>query len=51
MPKTKYGKPFITKTITIRQDQAGYIDSNSINLSRFIQNKLDELMGTKKAGK
>lgn len=44
MPKTKYNEPFVPKAITIRQDQANYIQSNSINLSKFVQKKLDELM-------
>lgn len=32
------------KNITIRQDQAEWIDENHLNLSRFVQDKLDELM-------
>lgn len=33
-----------TKNITIREDQAEWIHENSLNLSRFVQRKLDELM-------
>ena len=33
-----------TKHITIREDQANWIRENSLNLSRFVQKKLDELM-------
>lgn len=33
-----------TKNITIREDQADWINENSLNLSRFVQKKLDELM-------
>lgn len=51
MPKTKHGKPFKVKTITVRQDQATFIEENCINLSRFIQTKLDERMGIKRGGK
>lgn len=50
MPKTKYGKPFAPKNITIRQDQKDYIESKSINLSKFVQKKIDEEM-KKREGK
>ncbi len=36
---------YIPKTITIRGDQAKFLKDNSISLSRFVQAKLDELMG------
>jgi len=32
------------KNITIREDQAQWVDENHLNLSRFVQDKLDELM-------
>ena len=32
------------KNITIREDQAEWIESNHLNLSRFVQDELDELM-------
>ncbi len=44
MPKTKYKEPFVQKAITIRKDQAEFIQDNTINLSKFVQKKLDELM-------
>jgi len=44
MPKTKFGKPFVPKAITIRSDQAEFIEKNSINLSKFVQKKLDARM-------
>jgi post-segregation antitoxin (ccd killing protein) len=40
MSKTKY----IRKTITIREDQEKFIQSKSINLSRFVQKKIDAEM-------
>jgi hypothetical protein len=42
MPKRKDGK-YVPKAITIREDQAKYIEENSLNLSKFVQKKLDEL--------
>jgi len=51
MPKMKNGKKYLTKTITLRDDQVRYVNENSINLSRFVQNKLDKLMGIKKVEK
>ena len=42
MPKAKSKQLFVPKTITIRQDQAEYIEQNSLNLSKFVQKKLDE---------
>lgn len=36
---------FSRKNITIRKDQEAWIEKNAINLSRFVQQKLDELMG------
>ena len=32
------------KNITIREDQAEWIDENYLNLSQFVQSKLDERM-------
>lgn len=32
------------KNITIREDQAEWVAENHLNLSRFVQDKLDELM-------
>jgi len=40
MAKEKY----IRKTITIKEKQDKYIQDNSINLSRFVQKRLDESM-------
>ena len=36
--------PFVRKTITIRLDQAKWIEKTRLNLSRFVQDKLDEAM-------
>jgi len=33
------------KTITIREEQAEWIDEDNLNLSRFVQDKLDERFG------
>ena len=33
---------YVRKCITIREDQIGFIESQSLNLSNFIQRKLDE---------
>ena len=51
MPKTKFKKPFVKKTITIRQDQADFIEKKSLNLSKFVQKRLDEEMGVKEEKK
>ena len=32
------------RNITIRDDQAEWVKENCLNLSRFVQKKLDELM-------
>jgi len=32
------------KTITIRDDQEKWVQENTLNLSRFVQKKLDEVM-------
>lgn len=48
MPITKHGKPFVKKTITIRQDQSEFAEKFSLNLSKFVQKKIDELMKEKK---
>jgi hypothetical protein len=45
MPKLKDGAKYIHKTISIREDQVKFIESESLNLSRFVQNKIDEKMG------
>jgi len=34
----------ITKNITIKEYQEKYIQNSSLNLSRFVQKKLDELI-------
>jgi post-segregation antitoxin (ccd killing protein) len=51
MPRTKSGEPFVPKSITVRKDQADFLKENSINLSRFVQKKIDEVMGKKEAKK
>lgn len=33
---------YVPKTITIRKDQAEYINKVSMNLSKFVQKQLDE---------
>ncbi len=33
------------KNITVRDDQEEWIQENHLNLSRFVQDKLDELIG------
>jgi len=46
MPKTKNNHKvpeYVHKTITIRAEQAQLIENRSINLSKFVQKKLDEL--------
>ena len=48
MPNTKEGTAFIPKNITIRNDQEQFLRKNSISLSRFVQQKLDEAMNGKK---
>jgi len=35
---------FVSKHVTIREDQAVFVEKHAINLSRFLQNKLDEEM-------
>jgi hypothetical protein len=37
------------KTITIREDQEEWIQDNHLNLSSFIQEKLDELIEQREA--
>jgi hypothetical protein len=44
MPKTNKTDYFIHKTITIRKDQAAFIEETSLNLSKFVQKKIDETM-------
>jgi len=48
MPNTKKGITYIPKAITIRSDQEEFLQKNCINLSRFVQKKIDELIGNKK---
>jgi hypothetical protein len=43
MPKRNNGK-YVPKTLTVREDQAKFIEKTSLNLSKFVQKKLDELM-------
>jgi hypothetical protein len=38
MPKTEY----VRKNITITKQQEKYIQDSAINLSRFVQKKIDE---------
>jgi len=33
---------YVRKNITIRRDQAEWIKKKAINLSKFVQNKIDE---------
>lgn len=42
--KGNNSKKLIHKNITITEEQEEFIDENWINLSRFIQNKLEEIM-------
>ncbi|MDO8339071.1 MAG: hypothetical protein Q7T16_00260 [Candidatus Burarchaeum sp.] len=49
MPNLKNGTTFIPKTLTIRSDQDDFLKKNSISLSRFVQQKIDEVMGASKA--
>ncbi len=34
----------IKKTITVKEYHANYIRNSSLNLSRFVQNRIDELI-------
>ena len=36
-------RPYVAKTITIRADQQELIEKRALNLSKFVQQKLDEL--------
>jgi hypothetical protein len=47
MPNMKEGTKFIPKTLTIRSDQDEFLKKNSISLSRFVQQKIDEMMSGK----
>jgi hypothetical protein len=47
MPKLSKTDSFVHKTITIRADQADYIEETSLNLSKFVQKKIDETMKIK----
>ena len=53
MPKmdVRAGITFQHKTISIRSDQNDYLTKNSISLSRFVQQKIDEVMNGNKARK
>lgn len=42
MPTTR--AKYVKKSVTIRMDQADWIMKTSLNLSRFLQRKLDEQM-------
>lgn len=44
MPNLKQGTTFIPKTITIRSDQEEFLKRNAISLSRFVQQRIDEMM-------
>lgn len=48
MPKKKAGKTYIHKTISITEEQATYLETKSISLSKFIQNKINEEMNKQK---
>ncbi len=53
MPKIrnlKDGVTFKAKTISIRSDQEEFLKAHTLSLSRFVQQKLDELM-KEKSGK
>lgn len=41
----------VKKTITILPEQAKYIDDNYINLSHFVQDKIQEEINKKKGAK
>ena len=49
MPNLKDGTTFIPKTLTIRSDQDEFLKKNAISLSRFVQQRIDEMMGATKA--
>jgi len=51
MPNLKDGTTFIPKTLTIRSDQDEFLKKNAISLSRFVQQKIDEVMNGNKARK
>jgi len=40
----------IKKTITIREEQEKWIQNNHLNLSRFVQDKLDDVMEEREDG-
>lgn len=44
MPNLKEGIKFVPKTLTIRSDQDEFLQKNSISLSRFVQQRIDEMM-------
>lgn len=51
MPNLKDGTTFIPKTLTIRSDQDEFLKKNAISLSRFVQQRIDEMMNGNKARK
>ena len=51
MPNQKENVKYIPKTITIRSDQNDFLRKKSINLSRFVQQKIDEESNSNKAKK
>ncbi len=51
MPNLKEGTKFIHKNITIRSDQDEFLKKNALCLSRFVQQRVDELMNGDKARK
>jgi hypothetical protein len=51
MPRRKDGKTYIHKTVTITDEQATYLETNSISLSKFVQNRINEEISAKKGGK
>jgi hypothetical protein len=51
MPNQKEGITYLHKAISIRSDQQEFLEKNTISLSRFVQQKIDEAMGVKRVGK
>ena len=48
MSKINKESDFVNKTISITKNQEQYIKESFMNLSRFVQNKLNEVTETKK---
>jgi len=40
-------KKYVRKSITIRKDQDEFLKAHFVNLSRFVQKKLDEMKGVR----